>query len=226
MRLISPFFARCPYLLSLSSANRLGVLGRDPLVRADLELRRLDRVVLGRQPRDVPELDLALRRVAVVRRPELGAQHPVLRVPVDARVEPHDVAARLEDHALLDRDLRRAVLLVPHDRRPVDDGSRRRARERARRRLEVLLADVPGVERELVRVLGAARGGSARRPRARRRSASRHETISPGGPNRRVRMPLQIVSAVVRELGELGRRLERRGRVRRRRRPGTSRRRP
>ncbi len=156
---------------------RLVVLHRDPLVRADLELGLLDRVALGRRPPDVAELDLAQRGVAVVSGEELGAQHPVLLVPVHVRLEAHDVAARLEDHALVDRDLRRPVHVVAHHPRALDARADLADGERLRLLLAVALVDVPRVERELEGVLEhdeAVQAGAgvlrARRHRCTRRS--------------------------------------------------------
>ena len=130
-----------------------GVLGGDPLVRADLELGLLDGVALGGDALDVSELDLAPHGLAVVRGPELGTQHPVLLVPVDLGLESHDVAAGLEHDALVDRDAASARGLPAHGQRAVDRGLDVRHPERPRRLVDVVGLDVPGVERPDVRVL-------------------------------------------------------------------------
>jgi hypothetical protein len=128
------------------------VLGRDPLVRGHLELRGLGERVLGHHALDVPELDLAERRPADARRAEFCSQHPVSSTPLDGRVEPHHVAAGLEDHPLMDAHPRRPVRLTPHDGRPVDRRLDMAEGQHPRRAEQVLLVDVPGVERPDVRV--------------------------------------------------------------------------
>ena len=123
-----------------------------PLVRTDLELRGLHRVAFRGDAIEVSELDLALHRRPEMCRAELGAQHPMARVPVDQGLEAHDVAPRLEHDALLDREGSGPVQLPPrHGRggtRVFNAGNTQGSRALRR----IVLLDVPGVERPLIRI--------------------------------------------------------------------------
>ena len=133
----------------------------DELVRADLELSALYRVVLARRAAEGAELDAAIDLVRKECRHKVRAQHLVLFVPVDRRVKAHHRIAGGQRDLLHQLALAVHERLLAHHRHAVDICPRRDQLRLFGRHVGVVHVDVPcvvvheriAVDDELVEVL-------------------------------------------------------------------------